>query len=44
MSVIACFYHNVYALPEIDGQLSLKLEHLAQKLGLDTENAHDACG
>ena len=42
MSVIACFYQNVYALPEIDGQLSLKLEHLAQKLGLDTDNAHDA--
>lgn len=42
MLVIACFYQDVYALPEIDGKLSLKLEHLAQKLGLDTDNAHDA--
>ena len=42
MSVIACFYHSKYALPKLEGQISLKLEHLAQKLGLDTDNAHDA--
>ena len=42
IQVIAHFYHQIFPIPEVDNQLSLKLEDLASNLSIDTENAHDA--
>ena len=42
MQVIAHFYRQYFPIPEINNQLSLKLEDLVSNLSMDTENAHDA--
>ena len=42
IQVIAHFYHQIFPIPEINNQLSLKLEDLVSNLSIDTENAHDA--
>ena len=42
IQVIAHFYPQIFPIPEVDNQLSLKLEDLVSNLSIDTENAHDA--
>ena len=42
IQVIAHFYRQIFPIPEINNQLSLKLEDLVSNLSIDTENAHDA--
>ena len=42
MYVIAHFYRHTFPIPEIDNQISLKLEDLVSNLSMDTKNAHDA--
>ena len=42
IQVIANFYRQIFPIPELDNQLSLKLEDLVSNLSIDTENAHDA--
>ena len=42
IQVIAHFYRQIFPIPEVDNQLSLKLEDLFSNLSIDTENAHDA--
>ena len=42
IQVIAHFYRQIFPIPEVDNQLSLKLEDLVSNLSIDTENAHDA--
>ena len=42
IQVIAHFYRKIFPIPEVDNQLSLKLEDLVSNLSIDTENAHDA--
>ena len=42
IQVIAHFYRQIFPIPEINNQLSLKLEDLVSNLSIDTNNAHDA--
>ena len=42
MAVVLHFYHTVFPIPVVDNQTSLKLEHLADSLDIDTDDAHDA--
>tara|TARA_A100000164_G_scaffold380368_1_gene427535 strand:+ start:3832 stop:5223 length:1392 start_codon:yes stop_codon:yes gene_type:complete len=42
MYVIAHFYKQKFPIPEINNQMSLKLEDLVSNLDFDTINAHDA--
>jgi exodeoxyribonuclease-1 len=42
MQVIAHFYYQSFPIPQIDDQMSLKLEDIISNLLIDTKNAHDA--
>jgi len=42
MQVIAHFYNQTFSIPEVDNQISLKLEDIVSNFSIDTENAHDA--
>ena len=42
MQVIAHFYYKSFPIPQIDDQMSLKLEDIISNLLIDTKNAHDA--
>ena len=42
MQVIAHFYYQSFAIPQVNNQISLKLEHIVSNFSIDTENAHDA--
>ena len=36
------FYYQSFPIPQIDDQMSLKLEDIISNLLIDTKNAHDA--
>ena len=42
MQVIAHFYNQTFSIPEVNNQISLKLEDIVSNFSIDTENAHDA--